>query len=88
MSISYVASSQAMSVVQRRAPSPVICRARSFQLATTSGHCFIKEFTLYFFCCMWDNHVAAVGHPRKLEQAMFWPPFLGPSFTGGEQCGS
>ena len=49
MSILYLASSQAMSAVRRRAPNPVSCRVRTFQLATTSGLCFIEEFILYFF---------------------------------------
>ena len=40
-----------------------------------------------FFDCMWDNPVAAVRHPGKVEQAMFGPHFLGPSSTGGELCG-
>ena len=88
MSILYLASSQAMSVVRRRAPSQMSCIVRTFQLATTNGLCFIKEFILYFLDHMWDNHMAAVGHPGKVEQAMFEPPFLGPSSTGGEQCGS
>ena len=88
MSILYLSSSQAMSVVRRRAPNPVSCRVRTFQLATTSGLCFIEEFILYFFYRMWDDPVAAVGHPGNVEQAMFGPPFLGPCSTGGEQCGS
>ena len=49
MSILYLESSQEMSAVRRRAPSPVSCRVRTFQLATTSGLCFIEEVTLYFF---------------------------------------
>ena len=88
MSILYLASSQAMRALQRRAPSPVSCRACTFQLATTSGRCFIEEFTFYFFYCMWDKPVVAVGYPGKVEQAMFGPPFLGSSSTGGEQYGS
>ena len=88
MSILYLASSQAMSAVRCRAPDQVSCRVRTFQLATTGGLCFIEEFILYFFLRVWDNPVAAVGHPGKVEQAMFGPPFLGPSSTGGEQCGS
>ena len=88
MSISYLASSQAMSAVRRRAPNPVSRRVRTFQLATTSGLCLIDDFILYFFDRVWDIPVAAVGHPGKVEQAMFGPPFLGPSSTGGEQCGS
>ena len=31
--------------------------------------------------------MAAVGHPGKVEQAIFWLAFLGPSSTGCEQCG-
>ena len=49
MSILYLSISQAMSVVRRRALSPVFCRVRTLQLATTSGLCFIEEFILYFF---------------------------------------
>ena len=41
-----------------------------------------------FFDRVWDIPVAAVGDPGKVEQAMFGPPFLGPSSTGGVQCGS
>ena len=78
MSILYLASSQAMSAVRRQAPSPVSCRVCTFQLETTSGLCFIEEFILCFFDRMWDNPVAAVGHPGKVEQTMFGPPFLGP----------
>ena len=37
---------------------------------------------------MWDSPVAVVGHPGKVKRAMFGPPFLGLSSTGGEQCGS
>ena len=88
MSILHLASSQAMSAVRRRAPNPVFCRVRTFQLATTSVLCFNYEFILYFFDRVWDNPATAVGHPGNVEQAMFGPPFLGPSFTGGEQCGS
>ena len=88
MSILYLTSSQAMNAVRRRAPSPVSCRVRTFQLATMSGRYFIEELILYFFDLVWDIPVAAVGHPGKVEQAMFGPPFLGPSTTGGEQCGS
>ena len=88
MSILYLASSQAMSAVRRRAHNPVSCRVRTFQLATTRGLCLIEEFILYFFDRVWDIPVAAVGHPGKVEQAMFGPPFIGPSSTGGEQCGT
>ena len=88
MSILYLASSQAMNTVRRRAPSPVSCGVRKFQPATTSGLCFIEEFILYFFDPSWNNPVAAVGHRGKVEQAMFGSPFLGPSSTGGQQCGS
>ena len=49
MSILYLASSQAMSAVRRRAPNPVSCRVRTFKLATTRGLCLIEEFILYFF---------------------------------------
>ena len=86
MSIFYLASSLAMSAVRRRNPIPVSSRIRTFHLATTSGRCFIEEFTLYFFRRMWDSRVAAVVHPGKVEQAMFGPPLLGPSSTGGEPC--
>ena len=61
MSILYPASSQAVSAVRRRAPSPVSCRVRTFQLATISGICFIEEFIL--FDRVWDSPVATVGHP-------------------------
>ena len=88
MSILCLASSQAMSAVRRRAPNPVSCRVRTLQLATMSGRCSIEEFTLYFFYRMWDIPVAVVGHKGKVGQAMFGSPFLGPSSTGGEQCGS
>ena len=49
MSKLYLASSQAMSAVRRRAPNPVSCRVLSFQKVTTCGLCFIEEFILYFF---------------------------------------
>ena len=49
MSILYMASSHPMNAVRRRAPSPVSCRVRIFQLAITSGRCFIDKFTLYVF---------------------------------------
>ena len=81
MSILYLASLQAMSAVRRPAHSPVSRRVLTFQLATTSGLCFNEEFILYFFDRMWDNPVAAVGLPGKVELAMFGPPFLGPSST-------
>ena len=71
MSILYLASSQAMSAVRRRAPNPVSCRVRTFQLATTSGLCFIEEFILNFFDRVSDNPVAAVGHQGKVERAIF-----------------
>ena len=48
----------------------------------------LKNLSCTFFDRVWDDHVAAVGHPGKVEQAMFGPPFLGPSSTGGEQSGS
>ena len=48
----------------------------------------LKNLSCTFFDRVWDIPVAAVGHPGKVEQAMFGPPFLGPSSTGGEQCGS
>ena len=41
----------------------------------------LKNLSCTFFDCMWDNPVAAVGHPGKVEHAMFWSPFLGPSVT-------
>ena len=88
MSILYLASSQAMSAVRRRAPSPVSCRVCTFQHATTNVLCSIEEFILYFFDRVYDNSVAAVSHSGKMEQAMFGPHFLGPSSTGGEQSGS
>ena len=43
MSILFLASSQAMSVVRHRAPSPVSHRVHTFQLATTSGLCLIEN---------------------------------------------
>ena len=36
---------------------------------------------------MCGNHVAAKGHPEKVEQAMFGPHLQDTSSTGGEQCG-
>ena len=63
MSILYLASSQAMSAVRRRAHNPVSCRVRTFQLATTSGLCFIEEFMLYFVLPHVGYPVAAVDHP-------------------------
>ena len=63
-----------MSAVQRRAPSPVSCSVCRFQLATTSGLCFLKNLSCTFFDRMWDNPVAGVGQPGKVEQAMFGPP--------------
>ena len=49
MSILYLTSSQAISAMRLRAPCQVSYTVRIFQLATTSGRCFIEEFTLYFF---------------------------------------
>ena len=74
--------------MRRRAPSPVSCRVHIFQLATTVAFVSFKNLSCTFFDRVWDDPVAAVGHPGKVEQAMFGPPFLGPSSTGGEQCGS
>ena len=48
----------------------------------------MKNVSCTFFDRVWDNPVAAVGHPGKVVQAMFGPPFIDPSSTGGEQCGS
>ena len=84
MSILYPASSQAMSAVRRRAPNPVSCGVCTFLVAVV----LLRNLPCTYFDCMWDNPVAVVDHPGKVEQAMFWPPFLGPSSTGGEQCGS
>ena len=86
--ILYQDCSLSMIAVRLRAASPLSCRVRKFQLATTSCLCYVEEFILYFFDRMWDNPVVAVGNSGKVEQAMFGPPFLGPSSTGGEQCGS
>ena len=48
----------------------------------------IVEQVRVFFKHLWDNPVAVVGHPGKVEREMFGPPFLSPFSTGGEQCGS
>ena len=87
MSILYLASSQAMSAVRRRAHNPVSCRVQS-SLRKQVVFVSLKNLSCSFFDRVWDNPVAAVGHPGKVEQAMFGPPFLGPSSTGGEQCAS
>ena len=88
MSILYLASSQAMSAVRRRAPSPVSHRVRTFQLATKVAFVLLKNLSCTFFDRVWNNTVSAADHPGKVEQAMLGPSFLGPSSTGGEQCGS
>ena len=78
MSMLCLANSQAMSAVRRRAPSQVLCSVRTFQLATTSGRCFnCFNSTSTFFDRIWDNTVAAVGHPGKVEQAMLGLQCLG-----------
>ena len=85
MSILCPASSQAMSTVRRRGPSPVSNRVRTFRVATTSGRCFTD--VLDFCDRVLDNPVTAGGHSGKVEKLMFMSLFLGPSFTGTEQCG-
>ena len=87
MSISCLPSCQAKSAVWHRAPSPVSCWVRTFQLANTSGLYLLNNLSFTFFDRVWDNRVAAVGHPGKVELALFGPPLLSPSSTGGEQCG-
>ena len=84
----YLASSQAMGTVRRRAPCPVSRGVRTSQVATTSGRCFTEVHGLHFFIRMWDSPVAATGYSGKVKQEMFGLPFLGPSFTLGEQRGS
>ena len=54
------------SYIIRRALSQVSCSVRTFQLA------------LYVFDGVWDIPVAAAGHPGKVDQAMFGPPFYSP----------
>ena len=88
MSMLYQACSQAISAGRRRDPSPETYVVRTFQLSTTCDRCFTEELTLHFFDRVLDNPVATAGHQGKVEQAMFGSSFLGPSYTGGEQCGS
>ena len=88
MSILCLASSPAMSAVRRQAPSPVSVEYAHSNLRPRVAVVLLKNLPYIFFDRMWDSPVAALGHPGKVEQAMFGPPFLGPSSTGGEQCGS
>ena len=86
MSILYLASSQAMSAVRSRAPNPV--EYAHSNLRPQVAFVLLKNLSCTFFNHVWDNPVAAVGHPGKVEQAMFGPSFLGPSSTEGEQLRS
>ena len=86
MSILYLASSQTMSAVRRRAPNPVSYRVRTFQLATTRGLSLIEEFILYFLRPRVGYPCGCGRPPGKGGTGNVWPPLLGPSSTGGEQC--
>ena len=87
MSILYLTISRAMSAVRRRAPSPVSVKYAHFSLRPRVAVVLLKNLPCTFFDREWDNPVAAVGNPGKVVQEMFGSPFLGPSCSGGEQCG-
>ena len=83
MSILCLVSSQAMSAVRRRGPSPVSCRVHS-RLQPRVAVVLLMYLACTVFHRMWDSAVTAGGYPGKVEQAMFGPPFLDSSSCGGE----
>ena len=66
MSILFLTSSREMGTVRRRDPSPVFCRVRTFQSATTRGRCFADDI----YHRVLDKPVAAADYPGKVEQIM------------------
>ena len=83
MSILYLASSQAMSALRSRAPSPVSCRVRKFQLRPRVAVVLLKTLPCAFFDRMLDRPVAKESGKGGTDNV--WTTFCGPSSTGGEQ---
>ena len=87
MSILYLAISPAMRRCDVELPAQCSVDYVHPNLPPRVAVILLKNLSSTFFDRMWDNPVAAVGHPGRLEQAMFGPPSLGPSSNEGEQCG-